>query len=123
MPAGKADHQEAALPGHAADRRFRVVAADAVVDQIDAVRADRLLERVGQRLLAVAVEGPERIDDAALGAPRDGEVDLLLRRRRARSLARPSPCRAPPPRGRRRRPRPAPAGSGPAFMKPRSFSA
>ena len=51
--AGKTDDQIAAVPGHAADRRLGVVAADRVVDHIHAAAPGERFNRCFQILLAV----------------------------------------------------------------------
>ena len=75
---GEPDHQILALPGDGAQRGFRVVAADTVIDHVGAGRAAGRLELFGKLLLAVAVEGAAAIDHPGVGAVGEAKVDLLL---------------------------------------------
>ncbi len=102
---GKADDQEAALPGERAYGGLRRVAADAVVDDIDTVSAR---ERAQAALQSVC-----RIVRALVGAVRPCRRRAFPPRKQRRSRARPSAWRSPPRRARPRPPRPAPPPSRP----------
>jgi hypothetical protein len=76
---GEADDEVAALPGDGAKRRLAIVAADGIVDDVGARTADRLLELVGERFLAVAVERPARIDERLVGSSLARGLGFLFR--------------------------------------------
>ena len=62
------DDQEAAFPSHRAQAGLGIVAADRVINDIDAIGATGFLKEVGQSLLAVLIERAGGIDHAAVGA-------------------------------------------------------
>jgi hypothetical protein len=80
---GEAHDQEAPAPRHRAQRGFRVVAADRIVDDVKALLAGNALEQIGERLLACPIERPARIDHALVRTGLLRRVDLLLRRSRS----------------------------------------
>ena len=55
---GEADDEIAALPGDRAQRRLGIVAADRIVDQVRAVRADRVLELPASAFAPSLSNGP-----------------------------------------------------------------
>src|SRR5258708_1314571 len=74
----KADDEEAAFPGDAAQRRLAIVAADGIEDDVRAGRPNRLLKQARERLLAIAVERPRRINDRLVRARPARHCRLLV---------------------------------------------
>src|SRR3546814_13251107 len=64
----EADDQVAALPRDRAQRGLGVIAADRVIDEVRAIRADGFLELARQRLRRILVERLAAIDDDLVGA-------------------------------------------------------
>ncbi len=80
---GKADHQKAPFPRDAAQRRFAIIAADRVEDDVRSVGPDPSLERSAQGLAGTIIERTGRIDQAFVRARRSGGRGLVLRRHRS----------------------------------------
>ncbi len=105
---GEADDEVAAFPRDRAQRGLGIVAADGIVDDVRAVRADRRLELFGERLRAVLVERLIAIDDDLVGARCPRNLGLRFARHarddaRAERLAQFDCCDADAARTRRAR--------------------
>ena len=72
FPGGEAEHEIAAIPSRRPQARLRMRAADAVVDDVDALAAGHLLQPALQILF--------RIVDAEFGAMRARQSELLAGR-------------------------------------------
>src|SRR5690606_20573075 len=77
---GETDDEIAAFPRDRAQRGLGIIAADGVIDDVRATRADRFLELVRKLLRLVLVERLAAIDDDLVGARLTRDLALFLAR-------------------------------------------